>query len=294
MVRQFDRRPTWREAAFLHEEIGQRMLERLRYIRLEPQAVLDAGCGGGWARAGLAERYPHAHYQGHDVSAVALAHARAGLGRPSAPRWWPRWGAARGGPAAPEWHQADLAATGLPAESIDLIWSNLALHWHPAPPQVFTEWFRLLRPGGLVMFSTYGPATLHEVRQAVDDAGLATRLPSWIDMHDFGDMLLENGFVDPVMDQETLTLTYPDATSLLNDVRRLGGNPAHGRRAGLAGRSFRQRLVQALEARRNPDGRLGLTIEVAYGHAWRGTARRHGNETHIPVSAITRRTDKPV
>src|SRR5690606_27451354 len=125
------------------------------------------------------------------------------------------------------------------------------------------------RPQGLAMFSTYGPATLQEVRQALADADLATATLPLVDMHDFGDLLLENGFADPVMDQETLTLTYTTPSALLADVRRLGGNPARDRRAGLAGRRFQQRLLDALEAQRDADGQLRLTLEIAYGHAWR-------------------------
>src|SRR5690606_6057559 len=146
---------------------------------------------------------------------------------------------------------------------------NLALHWHPAPHEVLAEWRRILRVDGLVMFSCLGPATLREVRAALDRAGLRTATLPFVDMHDFGDLLIENGFADPVMDQETLTLTYRDPLKLLADVRALGGNPARDRRRGLAGRGFRDRLAAALETQRDHDGLIKLTIEVAYGHAWR-------------------------
>ncbi|MGE4336605.1 MAG: methyltransferase domain-containing protein [Pigmentiphaga sp.] len=286
---QFERRQPWRDAAFLHQEIGERMLERLAYIRLAPAALLDAGCGAGTALAGLRARYPDAVYHGLDQSSRALEAGRAAHG--ARPGGWRRWLGRE--PARPETRflAGDLARAPLADETVDLVWSNLALHWHSRPHQVFAEWFRLLRPQGLVMFSTYGPATLQEVRAAVVEAGLATATLPLVDMHDFGDLLLENGFADPVMDQETLTLTYSDAAELLADVRRLGGNPARGRRPGLAGRAFRQRLLDALEAQRGADGQLQLTLEVAYGHAWRASTRRQGQETLIPVSAISRRRD---
>jgi len=108
-------------------------------------------------------------------------------------------------------------------------------------------------------------------------------------MHDFGDLLIENGFADPVMDQEVLTFTYRHADSLLDDVRRLGGNPARGRKRGLATRAWRARLVEAIEAGRGPDGLIRLTAEVAYGHAWRAASYRSApGETHVPVSSIRR------
>ena len=130
----------------------------------------------------------------------------------------------------------------------------------------------MLKVGGLAMFSCLGPATLRELRQALADAGLRTATPSFVDMHDFGDLLVENGFADPVMDQEILTLTYRSPETLLQDVRALGGNPAEGRRGGLVGRNWRDRLCAALEAQRRPDGVIALSIEVAYGHAWRAAA----------------------
>lgn len=131
-----------------------------------------------------------------------------------------------------------------------------------------------------------GPGTLRELRQALTDAGLDTATPGFVDMHDFGDLLVENGFADPVMDQETLTLTYATPQKLLEDVRALGGNPARARRAGLATPAWRARLCAALEAQRGADGRIPLTIEVAYGHAWRAASHRAAGETRLSLSAI--------
>jgi malonyl-CoA O-methyltransferase len=283
--RQFARRGDLSEAQFLYGEVARRMLGRLRYIRLRPAAMLDAGCGAGDNLALLRERYPEAAYTGPDNCEPLLAiarkrHAAGGLGA-----WIGRL--ARRGPAGPAFLNADLAASGLPPESLDLVWSNLALHWHREPHAVLAEWRRVLKVGGLAMFSCLGPATLRELRQALDDAGLRTATPSFVDMHDFGDLLVENGFADPVMDQEILTLTYRGPDKLLADVRALGGNPAEGRRAGLAGRRWRERLCAALEAQRGEDGLIRLSIEVAYGHAWRAAAHRTGaGETRLSVSAI--------
>lgn len=288
VAHQFARRGDLSDAAFLYGEIDARMRERLRYIRLEPARMLDAGCAAGAGQAGLAERFPQAAYVGIDQCATLIAQAQA---RHAAP------GGARGllqrlrrsGPAVPEFHVADLAATGLAPESVQLVWSNLALHWHPVPHAVLGEWRRVLAVGGLAMFSCLGPASLREVRAAVDAAGLRTQTLPFVDMHDFGDILIESGFDDPVMDQETLTLTYSSPERLLADVRALGGNPARGRRTGLAGRGFRDRLHAALEAQRQPDGLLHLTLEVAYGHAWRAAARQaRPGETRVSVSAIGR------
>lgn len=282
--RQFARRGDLAEAQFLYGEVARRMLGRLQYIRVKPQAMLDAGCGAGDNLPLLRERYADAAYTGLDnceplLDIARKRHAPAGL-----TAWIGKL--ARRGPAV-GFVNADLAATGLAPESLELVWSNLALHWHREPHAVLAEWRRILKVGGLAMFSCLGPATLRELRQALTDAGLRTATPAFVDMHDFGDLLVENGFADPVMDQEILTLTYRTPEKLLQDVRALGGNPAEGRRGGLVGRAWQQRLCAALESQRRPDGVIALSIEVAYGHAWRAaTHRGSAGETRLSVSAI--------
>ncbi|CAB3674767.1 Trans-aconitate 2-methyltransferase [Achromobacter deleyi] len=282
--RQFARRGDLSDAQFLYGEVARRMLGRLQYIRVQPQAMLDAGCGAGDNLPLLRERYADAAYTGLDNCEALLDIAR----KRHAPAGLTAWigKLARRGPAV-GFVNADLAATGLAPESLELVWSNLALHWHREPHAVLAEWRRILKVGGLAMFSCLGPATLRELRQALTDAGLRTATPAFVDMHDFGDLLVENGFADPVMDQEILTLTYRTPEKLLQDVRALGGNPAEGRRGGLVGRDWQQRLCAALEAQRRPDGVIALSIEVAYGHAWRAATHRGiAGETRLSVSAI--------
>ena len=290
-MRQFSRRGNLSDAQFLYGEVARRMDERLRLVRLTPDRILDAGCGAGAQLSLLHSRYPQAHLTGQDhnpdLLKLAQKHAKNIL-----PHGWREWiGRMRGRPTPATWIQCDLAHTNLPAESVDLVWSNLALHWHPAPHEVLQEWGRIIRPNGLVFFSCFGPATMQELRQALASADLATATPNFVDMHDFGDLLIEKGFADPVMDQEVLTLTYPTPEKLLQDVKSLGGNPALQRRSGLTTRHWRQRLLDALAQQRKPDGRIHLTVEVAYGHAWRSAIRRgQAGETRISVSAIKRKS----
>ena len=292
--RQFARRGDLSGAQFLYGEIARRMLGRLAYIRLDPKLMLDAGCGAGDNLALLRERYPQAGYIGLDHCEPLLAQARKRFQPAGVGAWLGRLiNRESGKKASMQYVQADLADTGLAPESLDLVWSNMALHWHPEPHAALAEWRRVLRVNGLAMFSCLGPGTLRELREALDDAGLRTATPGFVDMHDFGDLLIENGYTDPVMDQETLTLTYETPDKLLADVWALGGNPATGRRAGLVGRAWRDRLCAALDARRGPDGRIALSIEVAYGHAWRAVSRRDARgETHISLEAIGGRRAK--
>lgn len=282
---QFDRRAPLDDAQFLYGEIATRMLRRLSYIRVHPEKMLDAGCGAGHALEPLRVRYPDVDYAGQDNSPALLAVARQRY--QSRPGLWQRL---LNKPMRPvNFIESDLAASGLAPESLDLVWSNMALHWHPAPHDVLSEWRRVLKPGALVMFSCLGPGTQAELRKALEAAGLHTATPPYVDMHDFGDMLIERGFGDPVMDQEIITLTYRTPERLLEDVHLLGGNPNPERRAGLAGRAWRQRLLDALEKQRGMDGTIHLSLEVAYGHAWRGTSLRGPRgETRVSVSAIGR------
>ena len=282
---QFNRRAPLDDAQFLYGEISARMLQRLGYIKVHPGKLLDVGCGAGHAIEPLRVHYPEMEYTGLDSSAALLAVARKRY--QAKPGLWQRL---RNKPMLPvEFVEADMAQTPLAAESQDLIWSNMALHWHPAPHDVLAEWRRVLKPGALVMFSSLGPGTYAELRRAVTDAGLETATPPYVDMHDFGDMLVQLGFSDPVMDQEIITLTYRSAEKLLSEVHLLGGNPNPGRRAALPSRAWRQRLIDALEAQRGLDGTIKLSLEVAYGHAWRGMSTKGPRgETRIPISAIGR------
>src|SRR5690625_620469 len=277
VIQQFNRRAPLDAQQFLYGEIALRMLSRLNYIKYQPQRVLDAGCGAGHAIDTLRAQYPEMQYTGVDHSPVLLNIAKKRFdARPSL------WQRLRRQPHLPlQFVQSDLAETNLEAESQDFVWSNLALHWHPKPHRVFSEWRRLLVPDGLLMFSTFGPATLKELRDAIKQAQLPLEGLPFVDMHDYGDMLLENGFADPVMDQETIKLTYKTPEKLLSDVRLLGGNPLKHRRQGALSRHQHQQLINALNAQRQMDGNIHLSIEVAYGHAWRATTHRSPNTGEV-------------
>jgi len=279
VIRQFARRGDLASARFLYDEIARRMVDRLRLIRIQPGHVLDAGCGAGDGFSRLRALYPNATYTGLDHCPPALALAQ----RRHKANWLHRLTGKHG----PAFVCADLAQTALPGQSQDLVWSSMALHWHPQPHAVLAEWRRVLKVGGLAFFSCLGPASLRELRHALMDAKLATATPAFVDMHDLGDAFIESGCADPVMDQETLTLTYRTPHALLQDVRALGGNPALHRRAGLVGRDWLARLHAALERQRNDYGVIPLTIEVTYGHAWRAAAYQAApGETRVALGSL--------
>jgi malonyl-CoA O-methyltransferase len=154
-----------------------------------------------------------------------------------------------------------------------MIWSNLVLQWSNEPQRAFAEMHRVLAPGGLLMFSTFGPDTLKELRAAFRSVDRSTHVHRFIDLHDLGDALVACGFADPVMDMEMLTLTYADVRELMRDLKAIGAhNATLGRPATLTGKSLLATVARNYEVARR-DGRLPATFEVIYGHAWKPQPR---------------------
>ena len=279
--------PTYDAAAALQREVGARLASRLDYVKIAPRTILDAGCGTGEAVGELAARYAGARVIGLDLALpmVAAAHERARRARSLLRRLLPD-ALSGGAQPLPFFICGDCNSLPLSGVSCDLVWSNLALQWVNDLPRAFAEFRRVLTVGGLLTFTTFGPDTLKEIRSAFARADGHTHTNRFTDMHDIGDMLVDAGFADPVMDMEQLTLTYADAGSLMRELKQIGAtNATRGRPHGLMGRGRWRRAVQALEATRR-DGRIPATFEVIYGHAWKGEPR-HSAEGH-PIVKLTR------
>ena len=242
---------TYDGAAVLQREVADRMLTRLDVVKQIPETILDAGCGTGYCTRALARRYRRARIVGLDLAAPMAAHARRAAG------WFAR----------PRFVCGDIEALPLPAASFDLIVSNLTLQWCDLGRSL-GELRRVLRPGGLLMFTSFGPDTLSELRAAWRTTDAGVHVHAFLDMHDIGDALLHAGFADPVMDVDRLTMTYPGVEQVLHDLKALGAsNAARGRARALTGKSRYARFKAAYEALAR-DGRIPVTYEVVYGHAW--------------------------
>ena len=260
MRRAFSRAaPTYDATAVLQREVCTRMLERLDYIKLQPARLLDAGSGTGWGGRQLAEKYPAAQIVSLDIAIGMLQTAQ------DKSSWWKKLF----GGAGPMQVCADVEALPLAANSVEMIWSNLAVQWCNDLPATFVELHRVLKAGGMLMFSTLGPDTLKELRQAFKGVDERSHLNRFADMHDIGDMLMQAGFAEPVMDMEYMTLTYEDVRGVLHDLKGIGAqNTTAGRGQGLMGKAAWGRLLENYEKLRR-DGRLPATYEVVYGHAWK-------------------------
>jgi malonyl-CoA O-methyltransferase len=266
---------TYDAAAAVQTEIRSRLLERLDIVRMQPAVVLDLGAGGGHAARALKQRYTRAEIIALDLSERMLAQA------------------ARRQMFLRRFHRVSADAQRLPLKdaSVDLVFSNLMLEWCAAPDAAFAEIRRALRPGGLFTFTTLGPDTLKELREAWRRIDAFTHVHRFIDMHDLGDALMRARFAEPVMDVERLTVTYSDLTALRRELKASGSrNLAQGRPPGLTGRGRLRALHPQVESIMRA-GRLPVSIEVIYGHAWAGELRTPTaiGEVRVPIEGLKRR-----
>ncbi|RTL33992.1 MAG: methyltransferase domain-containing protein [Burkholderiales bacterium] len=263
-------------APWLHGEVAGRMAERLPLIKLQPARVLDTSPALGASADLLRRAYPDADLLWHEGEPDLVARAAA----ERAPGWWRRF---RGG--------ASGQVLTLPARpEVELVWSNMALHAAPDLPRVLAEWQQSLAVGGFVMFSGLGPDSFVELRPLYTRNGWGRPSPDWWDMHDIGDLVLKAGFADPVMDQERLRLTWTSPERLLQDLRALGGNVSPARFGGLRGRAWHRHLLAELDTLRDAQGRLVLTVELVFGHAFKAAPRLTvAAETVVSVDAMRAR-----
>ncbi len=260
--------PPW-----LHGEVARRMAERLPTIRLVPRQVLEWDAFIGASHTLLRQRYPQAELIAVERMPERALATQALLHQP----WWTpaRW---RGGASR-------VVLPGeLPASGAQLLWSNMGLHVLADPQAQLQSWQRLIAVDGFLMFSTLGPGTLSTLSQLYRAQGWPPPMAPLVDMHDLGDMLVQAGFADPVMDQETVQLTWVDTTMLLTELRTLGGNASPARFAGLRTPRWRERLAHALQALQGADGRLVLPFEIVYGHAFKAAPKaRVSEETRVSL-----------
>ncbi|MFI0397548.1 MAG: malonyl-ACP O-methyltransferase BioC [Thiolinea sp.] len=268
----FDRAAqTYDDAALIQREIGDRLVERLDYVRLNPQRVLDLGCGTGKISQALLNRYPQAEVIGVDLALSMVKTTQQSAGDSS----------------QLSGICADVQQLPFQDECAELLISNLMLQWCNDLLAVFQECVRVLRPQGLFTFTTFGPDTLYELRNSWGQIDGYTHASQFVDMHDVGDTLLAAGFRDPVMDREVITVTYPTVKGLLQDLKAIGANNATlGRNRGLTGKQRLQAFYQAYEAYQLEDGLYPATYEVIYGHAWAPPIKPSAKpERFIPIRA---------
>jgi malonyl-CoA O-methyltransferase len=266
---------TYDAAAVLQKQVREEMFSRLDLVKIKPQAILDAGCGTGLGSFALQKRFKSAQVFSLDIAMGMLQKAQ--LQRP-----WLQKVLSKNGLIC-----ADIESMPIANNSIDLVWSNMALQWCNDLDQCFAEFKRVLKPDGLLMFSTAGPDTLKELRAASSNGH--THVSRFIDMHDIGDALIRAGFSTPVLDVEYYTLTYDDAKSAMRDLKSIGAhNATAGRARGLQGKGFLLNISQNYEQFRT-NGKLPATYEMIYGHAWNPVSMRPAGQEFSPIEFVKRK-----
>lgn len=266
--------------AWLHDEVARRMQERLGWIKMQPRDWLHAHPSlGGWAvHESIVQRYPKAEVHLCEPSTPRLTLTRAHMQGSI----WQRFNPWR--------HKTHWHSPGRSPEAVDMVWANMQLHLHHQPLELLRWWHQMLRVDGFVMFSCLGPDSLLELRQLYDAMGWSAAGAEWTDMHDWGDMLVQTGFAEPVMDMERITLSYRTAQALLSDLRALGRNFHPRRFPATRGKGWRFQLEQAIQnhwPRRSEDSQFLLTFEIVYGHAMRAPDRhRVDTTTRIPLGEM--------
>lgn len=236
----------------LQREVQQVLLERLDFYLEQPQRVIDVGAGTGRGAGLLKKRYSKAQVIAIDAALPMLRTAR------SHTSWLKPFARVCG----------EATALPLPDHSVEVLHSNLCFQWIDDLPALFSECVRVLKPGGMLLFSTFGPDTLRELRAAWASVDQYSHVSRFLDMHDLGDAMINAGLRDPVLDVDRYTLTYSEPAALFRELKGLGATHAdRGRERGLTGKRHFQGMLEAYEAMR-VDGRIPATWEVVTAHAW--------------------------
>ncbi|SFS16399.1 malonyl-CoA O-methyltransferase [Dyella sp. OK004] len=243
---------TYEQHDALQREVQNVLLERLDFYLQTPERVVDVGAGTGRGSALLKKRYAKAQVIAMDL---ALPMLRAAKQHASWLKPFQRV-------------CAEATALPLPDHSVDVLHSNLCFQWVDDLQGLFGECVRVLKPGGLLTFSTFGPDTLKELRAAWASADQQPHVSRFLDMHDLGDAMIAAGLRDPVLDVDRYTLTYSEPRMLLKELQGLGATNADTtRERGLTGKRHYQQMLAAYETMR-VDGRIPATWEVVTAHAW--------------------------
>lgn len=243
-----------RDSQFMRHEVARRMEERLSLIKMDPCCILDAGCGDFGDAALLATRFKSSRVLDFDISLPILAEVK-------------QENEEAGNPI--DFVCGNVASLPFGKNSIDMIWSNLALHWHPDPREIFREWNRVLKANGLLMFSCFGSGTFSVLRKSFSAIDRYSHVHPFESMISLGDLLIETGFTEPVLEREWIDVIYKDIGKLLADVRAFGGNAMTGRRKGFFGKKEYEKLLKLLELGRDKNGNVSLGFEIVVAHAFK-------------------------
>lgn len=265
-------------AAVLQQEVANRLVDRMEFMAMKPVSILDAGSGTGFVSQLLTERFPKAKITALDLAFNMLKQAKSK--RSFKQRWNKKF----------NYVNAEVENLPFADASVELIISGLTLQWCQDLPKVFKEFRRVLAPGGLLLFSSFGPDTLRELRQSWAEVDDLAHVNAFVDMHEVGDALMQSGFADPVMDMEMLTVTYSDVKTVMRDLKQIGAhNVMQGRSHNVTGKNKLQQMIQAYEQFR-VDGLVPVSHEIVYGHAWVADEQKQDSAVVVPFQNFSSNT----
>lgn len=260
----------YEKSHFLQQAMADRLMQRLEYIKLKPQRILDLGCATGWLSDQLIVRYPEAEIIGVDFALSRLAQAK---------------------PRPQQSLAGDMHALPLITDSIDFIVANDSLYWAAEQSMVLQEALRVLKPGGLLMMTSLGPLSMQRLRELCQQGSLPRKILPLLDMHDIGDMFLQAGWSDPVMDSEWLQLQFDSTVQMARDFHRLGVGAIDGGKGMITPRQWQTFWQQYPKT---SDGKLVCEIELIHGHAWKplqasGAKLNEQGEVVVPLSSLRKK-----
>ena len=273
-----DAAASFNQADYVHRATSEGLIDRLSPIKIDPQLILDLGAATGKSGRELSTIYRKATIVSLDASAGMLKAATKSR------RFFSKYKRLS--------LQADAGQIPLRTGSVDLVFCNMMLPWVADLTTCFADVARVLRKGGVFAFSTLGPDSMMEFREAWSRIGETDRVHVFPDMHVVGDALVQAGLADPVLDIDRLTITYPSNAELLDDLNSCGASIEPFWKDPLPENLSRLKIMMRDFQNHQDRSDLSLDLELVYGHAWGSGPRPKPGEYRIEPGSIGR-LDRP-
>ena len=265
ILKSFDAKSSsYDQYSFVQKEVSERMIQRLKFLKSKPLNILDIGCGTGYLSNLINQYLPNSN-----IVCMDFSYEMASQCKNKNIKLKPL--------------VADAEYMPFKTSTFDLVISSFTLHWCQQIEKIFSDFFRILKNYGNFMFTTVGPDTLKELRNAYKLIDNYEHINTFNDMHDYGDILLSSGFHDPVMDVERLIVEYKNFNGVLQSLRKTGASTVICNESKFTTKKSLKSLENHYK-KNNKNGLFPVTYEMIYGVAWKkGTQNSKNNKVVIPI-----------